>query len=181
MYYKKYKSENLYLSPINSNDYKIFTKWINDQSLSSGLGVFYMNMDENSEKAFLENMENNSNMHAFALVREIDDQLIGFYSLELINPIANRYVVGGFIGEKSNRGKGYGSEALNLITKYGFEILNAHTIIAKVFSFNLASLKMVSKANYQQVGKFNQAYFYNGKYHDEILFEYLAQDYFTSF
>lgn len=167
MYYKKYESERLYLSPISVDDYQIYTKWLNDETLSSGLGTFEMNISELSEKTWLESINKNNKPH-FSIIRKEDDKLMGTYGLELKNDVSRRFHVGGFIGEMSERGKGYGTEALKLITKYAFEILNAQTLYSGVFSFNDASLKSAQKAGYKITGKFRNAYFYNGKYYDEI-------------
>jgi Acetyltransferases, including N-acetylases of ribosomal proteins len=176
MYYKKYESENLYLSPFCVDDYQMFTKWVNDESLASGLGNFKFNITELSEKEWIENVCKKGEYH-FAVVRKADDKLLGVYGLEEKDNVSRRFHVGGFIGEKSNRGKGYGTEALTLITKFAFEILNAQSLFSGIFSFNEASVKSAVKAGYSISGKFREAYFYNGKFHDEICIEIIKADY----
>lgn len=54
MHYKKYESKRLYLSPMCVDDYQTYTRWINDETLSSGLGNFKFNITELSEKEWLE-------------------------------------------------------------------------------------------------------------------------------
>ena len=176
MYYKKYESERLYLSPINVDDYKIFTKWINDETLSSGLGSFKNNFNELNEKDSLEKVCKEG-WHNYAIIRKEDNKIIGSYGLEIKSEVARRFHVGGFIGEVEDRGKGYGTEALKLITKYAFEILNAETLFSGVFTFNEGSIKSCEKAGYKIAGKFRNAYFYNGEYHDEICVEITKEDY----
>ncbi len=176
MYYKKYESESLYLSPICLDDYQIFTKWLNDETLSRGLGNFKANINELNEKELLENFCKKGN-HNYALIRKEDNELIGTYGLEVKDDVSRRYHVGGFIGEISERGKGYGTEALKLITKFAFEILNAQTVYSGIFSFNEPSIKAAQKAGYRIAGKYRNAYFYNGKYHDQLLIEMIKEDY----
>lgn len=176
MYYKKYESERLYLSPMCAEDYKTYAKWLNDESLGSGLGNFKMNLNEENEKEWI--TENNKKGDPnFAVIIKDGDILLGNYGLELKDDVSRRYHVGGFIGEASNRGKGYGTEALALITKYAFEILNAETVYSGIFSFNVASIGAALKVGYTKAGIFRNAYYYNGKFNDEICVEITKEDY----
>ena len=179
MYYKKYESERIYLSVIDPNDYKTFTRWINDESLARGLGNFKFNFTEQDEKEYLVN-SNKNNTLTFDLVRKEDDKLIGSYGLEIKDNVSRRIHVGGFIGDKEDRGKGYGTEALKLISKYCFEILNAESLYSGIFSFNEASLKAAKKAGYTVIGKYRNAYYYAGKFHDEYCIEMIKEDYYKN-
>ncbi len=176
MYYRKYEGENIYLSPMSVDDYKTYTKWLNDETLASGLGGFSLNISEEYEKEFLEKNNKEGNPQ-FAIIRKSDNVLLGNYGLEERDKIARRYHVGGFIGEKEERGKGYGTEALKLITRFGFEALNAQMLYSGIFAFNQGSLKSAEKAGYQIVGKFRDFYFYNGKFHDQISVQITKDDY----
>ena len=179
VYYKKYESERIYLSPLCVNDYQLCTKWVNDETLSRGTGFFKVNFTELNEKEWMENV-NKKGDHHYAIVRKEDDVFLGIYGLELKDDISRRYRVGGFIGEKEERGKGYGTEALKLITKFGFEVLNAETIYSGIFVFNEASLKAAIKAGYTVAGKYRNSYFYNGEYHDQHCIEIIREDYINS-
>ena len=176
MYYKKYESERLYLSPMNVDDYQTFTKWMNDETLASGLGNFKNNFNELNEKEFLEKICKDG-WHNYAIIRKEDNKLIGTYGLEVKSEVSRRFHVGGCIGEIDERGKGYGTECLNLITKYAFEVLNAETLFSGIYAFNHASIKSAEKAGYKIAGTYRNAYFYNGRYHDEICVEIIRDDY----
>ena len=144
MYYKKYEGDRIYLSPIDSNDYQTFTRWINDETLARGLGNFKFNFTEQDEKEYLENSNKNGNI-TFAIVRKEDNKMIGSYGLIIKDNVSRRIHIGGFIGDKEDRGKGYGTEALKLLSKYCFEILNAESLYSGIFEFNEASLKAAKK------------------------------------
>lgn len=176
MYYKKYVGERIYLSPTNVEDFKIFTKWVNDETLARGIGNFNQCISEVNEKEWLEKSCKSSD-HNYSIIRLEDDQLIGSYALEAKDHVSRRYHIGGLIGEPTNRSKGYGTEALKLITKYAFEILNAETVYSGIYSFNEASLKSAKKAGYTVSGKFRNSKFYNGEFHDEYSIEITRDDY----
>lgn len=176
MYYKKYEGKRIYLSPMNIEDYKIYTKWLNDETLSRGLGNMKLLFSELAEKEWIERESKGDNFN-FSIIDKNSDTMIGSYGLELKDQVSKRYHVGGFIGEKEDRGKGYGTEALELVTKFAFEILNANTLFSGIYSFNEASLKAAKKAGYKVAGKFREAYYYNGEYYDEYMVEITKKDY----
>ncbi len=179
MHYKKYEGERIYLSPMSIDDCQLYTKWLNDETLASGIGNFKFNINELGEKEWIENSCKKGE-HGYSIIRKSDDKLIGAYGLELKDAISRRYHVGGFIGEINDRGKGYGTEALKLITKYAFEILNAETIYSGIYSFNEGSIKSAKKAGYSMCGKYRNAYYYNGNYHDKICIEITKEDFLNN-
>src|SRR5574344_290110 len=179
MYYKKYESERIYLSPMCVDDYQIYTRWINDETLSSGLGSFKFNCSELGEKEWIENVCKEGKQN-YSIIRKEGNKLLGTYGLDIKDNVSRRIHVGGFIGDIEDRGKGYGTEALKLITKYEFEILNDEKVFSGIFSFNEASLKSAKKAGYTIVGRYRNAYFYNGKFYDEICIEITKEDYLKS-
>lgn len=179
MYYKKYESERIYLSPMCVEDYPTYTRWLNDETLARGIGNFNKNITEENEKEWIENVCKKGEYN-FGIVRKEDDVLLGTYGIDEENSVSRRFHVGGFIGDAENRGKGYGTEALKLITKYAFEILNAESIFSGIYAFNECSIKSAKKAGYTEAGKYRNAVFYNGEYHDEICIEMIKEDYFNA-
>jgi len=176
MYYKKYEGCRIYLSPLDIEDYQTITKWMNDETLSSGIGNITKLISELSEKNWIETVCKNCEYH-FAVVNKEDDKLLGIYGLEEKDSVSRRFHVGGFIGEPDNRGKGYGTEALKLITKFAFEILNAQSLFSDINSFNLVSVKAAEKSGYKKVGTFRKSVYYNMEYHDSILIDIIREDY----
>ena len=179
MYYKKYESERLYLSPVSLDDIQTYVRLLNDESLARGLGNFASNINEINEKEWIESSNKKGNYN-FALIRKEDNKLIGNYGLEVKNDVSRRFHVGGFIGEEADRGKGYGTEALKLITKYAFEILNAETVFSGIYGFNEGSLKATIKAGYTNIGDFRDAYYYNGQFWKQHNVEITRTDYMNS-
>lgn len=176
MYYKKYIGKNIYFSPLNENDVALYTKWINDENISRGINQVHNIVTEIQEKNWIAHAYE-KNRYQFVVVDKKNDKPIGIYGLELKNNISKRYYFVGFIGEESYRGKGYGTEALKLLTKFAFEILNAHTLYTTIYQFNEASIKSISKAKFKKSGVFSESVYYNMKYYDEIIYEMTKQNY----
>lgn len=177
MYYKKLVGDKLYLSPVNPEDYKIYTKWLNDEILTSGLGTISQLISEKSEKDFLEKASADSKNFCFAIVRLEDDVLIGNYGIDTINLANKNAHVGGLIGELSERGKGYGTEALRLVTDFAFNVLGLHSLYSDIYSFNYASIKSAEKVGYKICGTKHESVFISGKFYDAHAVEILSNDF----
>ncbi|HHX88005.1 MAG TPA: hypothetical protein GX693_07510 [Firmicutes bacterium] len=77
-YFKKIAGKKVYLSPVNpedTEDFKAYTKWINDLSVSIGLRAATNIYSLKSEKSFLENMARGGHFYAIVLVE--GNELIG--------------------------------------------------------------------------------------------------------
>ncbi|MFK7786531.1 MAG: GNAT family N-acetyltransferase [Crocinitomicaceae bacterium] len=75
--------------------------------------------------------------------------------------------IGYFVGEPY-WGKGIASQAVKLMVTYGFDHLNVHRIGGGVFSYNVASAKVLENAGFEYEGKLKQAVFKNGVFYDEL-------------
>ena len=65
----------------------------------------------------------------------------------------------GILIEKKYRKKGYAYDALSLLIKYGFEILNLNLISCSISEDNKASLKLFRKHKFKFTDKKNGMYF----------------------
>ena len=177
-YFRKLSGERLYLSPINTDDAAIYTKWLNDFTVSGGLGNFRMMISLDSEKKLLEQLTNEG--HNYAIVLDNDDILIGNIGLMEIDNINRSATVGLFIGESENRDKGYGSEALRLILDFGFKTLNLHNIMLHVHSDNKQAIACYKKVGFKEFGRRSEAKYKNASYIDDVHMEILDVDFYNT-
>ena len=176
-YFKKIPGERVYLSPLNIEDAETYIKWLNDRSVTDGLGDTYLNFNLIIEKDWLEeNLKKGS--HIYAIVLNETDELIGNVGVEDIKPAHGTATVGIFIGEAQNRGKGYGTEALNLLVGYAFGVLNLQNIMLMVFEFNQNAVKSYQKVGFKEFGRRRKAYYLNNQYHDIIFMDITREDWY---
>lgn len=176
-YVKKVDGEKIYLSPINIEDYEYYCKWINDQSISIPLGGIANMYSFSHEKRILEDLAKNKNCYNFAIILKENDELLGNVSLFEVNKTHQEATLGIFIGEKINRGKGYGKEALELILDYGFNYLNLHNIMLNVYDFNENAIKLYEKVGFKIFGKRTEVYYVDNRRYNQIFMEILKKDY----
>jgi len=173
-YFKKLIGERIYLSPVNKEDVEIYTKWLNDESVAVNLGQYAKVISLNSEEKILEEMT--SEGYNFAIVKN-DDTLIGNIGLFSINHICRSAYTGLFIGEKENRGKGYGAEALRLVLDFGFNALNLHNIMLNVYSDNTHAITCYKNVGFTEFGRRRESVFKNGRYVDDVHMDVLASEF----
>ena len=99
-------------------------------------------------------MINDKNNYLFAIIENCSNQHIGNIKLGPINFIHSYADISYFIGQKDCWGNGYASEAIRLLTNFGFKKLNLHKIRAGVYASNVASQKTLEKSGYKFEAKF---------------------------
>lgn len=178
-YFKKIVGENVYLSPINPEDYEKCTVWMNDFETTDYIGRSSQLMTFCSEKEWLE--KNSNNAYIFAIVTLSVDKFIGTMEIADIDTIRRTGTLGIFIGDKEARSKGYGSEAINLLLDFAFNYLNLHNINLTVFDFNKRAISCYEKCGFKECGRRRESYFLNGKYYDVISMDILSNEFTKSY
>ena len=176
-YYKKIDGDKIYLSPINIDDASIYVKWLSDPNISDKLHSTKRVFNELNEKEFLNKRLSNGD-YIFSIIKKSDDKIIGTVSLNEIDYVDRTATIGIFIGESDNHNKGYGSDALRAILKYGFGVLNLYNIDLKVFDFNEQAINCYKKVGFKEYGRRHKAYYINNEYHDLISMEILKDEFY---
>lgn len=77
--------------------------------------------------------------------------------------------VGIVIGDKDDRGKGTGSEALRALVRWVHQELGLHRVELEVFPHNTPGVKSYEKIGFTVDGRRRDGYFRDGKFHDLLL------------
>ena len=174
-YFKKLIGERIYLSPRNSEDVELFTKWLNDFETTDYTGYSKNILTLEKERKYLE--EHIEDECQLSIVTLDSDKMIGTISLEYIDHINRRGTLGIFIGDKDYRDKGYGTEAIKLLLDYGFNYLNLENIKLDLMEFNERAYACYKKCGFKEYGRRRKCNFINGKYYDTIEMDILAEEF----
>ncbi|QIB27311.1 GNAT family N-acetyltransferase [Caloranaerobacter azorensis] len=132
------------------------------------------------EKKWYESQMENQDTYNFS-IETLDEGLYiggcGVNRLDLKNGVA---VVGIFIGHKDYRGKGYGTDAMNVLLDFIFNQINVNKVQLNVFAFNERAIKSYKKCGFVEEGRLRQVIFRNGKYRDVIVMGILREEYFNN-
>jgi RimJ/RimL family protein N-acetyltransferase len=137
---------------------KSFAQWNRDSEFMRLLDTDPPHL--HSSKAIKEwvekELEKATDMYWFAIRTLEDDRLLGDITLSVINWGSREAFVGIAIGERGFWGQGYGTDAMQLILRYGFVELNLQRISLTVFEFNQRALRSYEKAGFQLEGRQRQ-------------------------
>jgi RimJ/RimL family protein N-acetyltransferase len=109
-------------------------------------------------KEWLEkDLEKEPDMYWFAIRALEDDRLLGDITLSVINWGSREAFTGIGIGARESWRKGYGTEAMQLILRYGFTELNLQRISLNVFEYNQRAMRSYEKAGFRLEGCLRRA------------------------
>jgi RimJ/RimL family protein N-acetyltransferase len=128
-------------------------------------------------KEWLEkDLEKRNDMYWFAVRALEDDRLLGDITLSVINWGSREAFAGIAIGAREFWGKGYGTEAMGLILRYGFIELNLRRISLSVFEFNQRALRSYEKAGFHLEGRLRGSLQREGRRWDELCMGILREE-----
>ena len=112
----------------------------------------------------------------FTIYEKASARPIGNVDLRDIDHRNRTALFGIAIGEPDARGKGYGTEATQLMLDFAFTVQGLHTVMLHVLEYNLAGIRAYTKAGFKEFGRRRESHFMGGKYWDVIHMECLSTE-----
>ncbi len=113
---------------------------------------------------------------AYAIVELPTWRLIGFTTFSALDGDNGSVMFHITIGERDAWGRGFGTEATELMVGHAFERLGLHRVGLTVFSYNLRAISAYEKAGFSIEGKLRDAIQREGLYFDEVQMGILADE-----
>jgi len=150
------KGKKIQLRAIEPEDLEIIYRWENDSSvwpLSNTLAPFSRFII----KQFIENSHQDifTSKQLRLMIDRIDDEkveTIGTIDLFDFDPAHKRAGIGILIASKEDRGKGFASEALDILIGYSFTSLQLHQLYCNITTDNTESIQLFNSKGFQLVG-----------------------------
>ncbi len=162
------------LAPIDHDkDPEVESRWTHDLALQRTLSrqpAMPLSVAQMKKKyeAIEKQVDEAKNLFHFTIRGKEDGRLLGFVRLEWIEWT---HAVGSLrlaIGDPAERGKGYGSDAMQLILRYAFNELNLHRLSAVVGEDNPGALKFFNKFGFVEEVRRRKALMRDGQTWDWI-------------
>jgi RimJ/RimL family protein N-acetyltransferase len=131
------------------------------------------------EEKYVERMTESRDDIVWTVLDE-NESVIGVSGIHRIDWVNRSGRTGTVIGERSVWRKGYGAEVMSTRTKWAFEELGLHRLQSECYVENVASRRCLEKAGYQLIGTARQRMWRNGRWHDLLLFDILAEDWLAA-
>ena len=166
---------------IEKEDLPYFVKWLNDPEVRRGLSLFLPLSLAEEEQWFADLSKRPPFERPMAIEIQPDPKKdnwvfignCGFFDIDWQNRVAE---MGIHIGEKDFWDKGFGTNAMRLLLKHGFENLNLHRLWLRVYEPNQRAVRAYEKAGFKLEGKFREGQFLEGKYVDVIIMSVLQTE-----
>lgn len=113
----------------------------------------------------------------FAIYALPDLRAIGMANLR---DFQNRHGTAEFgitIVDAANRGRGYGTEATQLLLDYAFTVLGVHNVWLDTPAYNTAALRAYEKVGFREIGRRRGARVLAGHRYDVVLMDCLADEF----
>jgi len=170
--------ERIRLRSVEKKDLDFFKVWVNDPEVTAGLSLYLPLSSWEEEEWFAGLAKRPQAERPLAVEMHDGDKwhLIGNSGFYQIDNVAHAAEVGIMLGEKSIWNQGYGTEAMRLLLKHGFETLNLNRIFLRVYAENKRAIRAYEKAGFVHEGRMREALFKHGKYQDVIFMSVLRKE-----
>ena len=168
----------IYLRAANIKDAESdWYSWLNDPEVTKYQNKGIFPNTKRKQKEYMNKILKSENDIVFAIVEKRKRRHIGSAGLHNIDWIHRTADIGIVIGRKKMWGKGYGKLAWNMVTRYGFHVLNLNRIGAIVLKGNIASLRSAQASGFRIEGMLREFLFKNGAYHPAFILSALKNEF----
>lgn len=168
------KGKHINLRPMATDDLDMFYEWNNIQEHMGD----YMNMEMKYKDSFIEGMKKalSNNSTFYMIIENKDSTPIGM--INYFNSLGSTISIdfGILIAIPSSRGKGVGSEAVNMLINYLFTTKNIMRVEFMTRSDNQGMKLLGEKLGFKLEGTLRKYSFDHGEYRDLDLFGITRED-----
>lgn len=168
---------SVYLRPAEREDVPLFVAWFGDWRTTRTLALrapFSLAMEHRWFEHMLESQGKDG--YFFVICRAEDDRVvgtIGLMELDLANGSAG---LGIAIGTEQDRGRGYGSDALRALLRFGFGQLRLERIWLDVYDMNPGARRVYERVGFVLEGTFRHAIYRDAAFRDLHRMSILASE-----
>lgn len=161
------------LRPMEPADAEALWRWNNDPVVQQWMVNGNPESFAQLKKRHEERPTNTYGSMLFCVETVANSVAIGVTRLDDAEPETGRAELTIYIGEQKYRGGGYGTDALRLICRYGFDEMRLHGISLWVVADNAAARHVYRKVGFMEEGRQRESFRRAGKWHDHILMSML--------
>ena len=165
------KGNNLNLRVLEKEDLPAIAEWVNDPEFAGEFQPLLQISRTELEKQY----DKPASQEESFIIEKTDGSKIGFIRVRYL-AVFGKPVEIGFTLIPSERGQGYGTEAVQIIVDYLFLSKDMVRIQAHTIPRNLASQRTLEKAGFRKEGVVRKLIFIRGEWQDALLYGILRED-----
>jgi RimJ/RimL family protein N-acetyltransferase len=171
------RGESVCLTPLDPANAETARGWINDPEINRYLLTGQVPVTIEQEAAFYRKAETDwqaRTAYGFEIRVADGDRYIGNCGLHKVDLRHGSAEIGILIGELDAQNKGYGSDAILTLVRFGFETLRLNRVEIRSSADNERSMHLYEKLGFTMTGRLREATFTYGHFIDEVLFDILV-------
>lgn len=152
-------------------------RWLNDPDVTWRLLIGDFPLTRLAEEEFFNRIARDTTTDIVFAIETLSEPpehigTIGFHQVDYRHGSAT---LGLFIGRKPLWGRGFGTDAIAIATRYAFEVAGLRLIISEAMSDNFGSIAALQKNNYRHAGGIPQRHWKRGAYRDTLTYFHTAE------
>jgi len=160
------------LRPLEKRDLAISLEWLTDPSVNKYLSQGFKDLTMSQEEEWFEYIKDSNRDIVFAILEKESGIHIGNCALHKIDMDKKTCELGIVIGDKEYRDRGYGTDAVKVLTAFAADGLELSRISLNVYTYNHRAIKVYENCGYKLVRVLKRNHLYRGKYWDTLIMEY---------
>jgi RimJ/RimL family protein N-acetyltransferase len=169
----------VYLRPLEVADAQRYCEWLNDREVTRHLQARYQ-LSLLAEEAWLR--ERGAQQMSYGsggnfAVETKDGTHIGSVGFHYVNPENRKATLGIVIGDKRFWSKGYGTDIMRTMLRFGFEEMNLRRIDLSVDADNARAIACYRKCGFVEEGRLREHRYARGAYSDQLWMGILREEF----
>ena len=143
--------------------------WLNDPAVTGFLDTGYRPLTRLAEEEWFDRAMSGSSSDVTFAIETLAGEHLGNCGIFDIDHRHGHGTTGLFIGRRDLWGQGYGTDAMQVRTRYAFDVLGLRLLLSWVQADNAGCLRALGKTGYVEIGRVPQMKWARGAYRDFVL------------
>ncbi len=149
-------------------------EWVNNPEITRFLSMSGQLISRTSETELMERLSlGDDPFNRVFSIETLTGDYIGSCGLHSIDPINRHAELGIVIGKPEYLGKGYGSDAMQVLLRTAFHVLNLNKVYLMVISGNTRAIRSYQKCGFKEVVRYPHHCYIDGEWYDDLVMELL--------
>ena len=144
--------------------------WLNDPEVTAWTTIGDAPLTRLAEEEYFDRIARGDPAEIAFAVETLAGVHVGFTGLRGIDRQHGVATTGVVLGRRDLWGQGIGADVVRTRTRNAFEVLGLRLLLSEAMDGNEASIRMLRRAGYREVGRIPRRYFKRGAYRDLLLF-----------
>jgi ribosomal-protein-alanine N-acetyltransferase len=169
--FHRLEGDKICFRELDTKDTEAVHSYASDEDVSRFIGWPLMKTIEETRTHIEEMLKRESaGTHLYAsVVLKKTQEVIGTVMIFNFDRQANHAEVG-YVFHKDHWGKGYGTEAVALMSDFALKVLKLHKLHARVVDVNVGSARVLERNGFQLEGRLRDFHHIEGSYCDSLLY-----------